>query len=461
MHRTTKTTALLIAAAALAVPAFAHGAALTYSGVTSQVWSNPNTWAQVATPADGDTLTFATTTGNRLTTNDMTGLTLAGITITGNAYNISGNSVNMAGNISFTAGSTNQGTLVLPIVLQQNININVAATTGSGRLIINSLISGDFGVTKTGAGPALLSTAAKTYNGDTTILGGVLDATVNIPNGAGKGNLLIDTGAAFNINNANLAINGLNNGPNGAGNITRSGTNTRNLSIGNGNANGSFTGNITNAAASSTINKDGTGTQILGGTVTTATPIGANNGRLILNGTTTQGVNVGVNGLLGGSGTVAGTTTVNGKLAPGGNLAGDTTALLSVNNLTLNAAAITQITLAGTTRGSEYDALNVGGALVYGGHLSIAVPYIFTPGTYDLFAITGAISGNLASASMNGLTSLTNTAGVWTGQFDEQLYSFSQATGDLTVSYIPEPASAGVLALAALPLLSRRRRDAR
>ncbi len=105
-----------------------------------------------------------------------------------------------------------------------------------------------------------------TYSGDTIIDAGILiiNGNVRLPFGAGKGNLVINDGQ-FEMNGRDMSINGLY----GAGNIQNR-TNTRTLTLGNANANGDFSGVVSNTGGGGStqllnVTKVGTGTQIFSG----------------------------------------------------------------------------------------------------------------------------------------------------------------------------------------------------
>ncbi|HYO26183.1 MAG TPA: autotransporter-associated beta strand repeat-containing protein, partial [Lacipirellulaceae bacterium] len=105
-----------------------------------------------------------------------------------------------------------------------------------------------------------------TYSGDTVIDAGILliNGNVRLPFGAGKGNLVINAGQ-FEMNGRDMQINGLY----GAGNIQNR-TSTRTLTLGNANANGDFSGVVSNTGGGSStqllnVTKVGAGTQIFRG----------------------------------------------------------------------------------------------------------------------------------------------------------------------------------------------------
>jgi autotransporter-associated beta strand protein len=105
-----------------------------------------------------------------------------------------------------------------------------------------------------------------TYSGDTIIDAGILilNSNARLPFGAGKGNLVIN-GGQFEMNGRDMSINGLY----GAGNIQNR-TSTRTLTLGNANANGDFSGVVSNTGGGGStqllnVTKVGTGTQIFSG----------------------------------------------------------------------------------------------------------------------------------------------------------------------------------------------------
>lgn len=127
----------------------------------------------------------------------------------------------------------------------------------------------------------------------------------------------------------------------------------------------------------------------------------------------------------------------------------------SVNAIGINAGAGThgKISFTGTT-------------LTYGGSLQLDLTGTFaSSGTFDLLDFgLGASSGSFTSVSIAGsyVASLTNNgSGVWSGAADGTTFVFNQASGDLTVSAIPEPSTmaafAGMAGLVAALVLRRRR----
>src|SRR5690606_16349556 len=106
-------------------------------------------------------------------------------------------------------------------------------------------------------------------------------------------------------------------------------------------------------------------------------------------------VTVAAGATLGGSGFISGATTINGTLAPG-NSAG---VLTFASNLTLGPDSFTLIQLGGLLRGSEHDAVDVGGTLTFGGTLTVSLADDFNPmsgATFDIFDWTTGTIGSFS-----------------------------------------------------------------
>lgn len=105
-----------------------------------------------------------------------------------------------------------------------------------------------------------------TYSGDTVIDAGILiiNGNVRLPFGVGKGNLVINDGQ-FEMNGRDMSINGLY----GAGNIQNR-TSTRTLTLGHADADGDFSGVVSNTGGGGStqllnVTKVGAGTQVFSG----------------------------------------------------------------------------------------------------------------------------------------------------------------------------------------------------
>ncbi len=166
---------------------------------------------------------------------------------------------------------------------------------------------GSLSLTKNGAGRWFLNGGSNTYSGDTTInAGSIYTGVANaLPFGSGKGNLNVVAGT-FQLFGHDQNTNGLN----GAGFVdNNTGTNT--LTVGNGNAGGSFSGIISGGI---NLAKTGTATQTL---------LGANT----YTGTTTLSAGTLVAANNTGSATGTGAVTLNGGIlasaATGGTISGN------------------------------------------------------------------------------------------------------------------------------------------
>lgn len=246
--------------------------------------------------------------------------------------------------------------------------------------------------------------------GNTTIL--KLGASEQIPNGPGKG-ILNFTGSGANrlttleLNGFNETVNGINNTTAGAFSIiqnTTAGAST--LTVGDGNTNSSFSGNITDGGITKTlaINKIGTGTLTLSGIDTYNGGTAINGGTLLINnatgssGTGTNAVNINSGGTLGGTGFISSwvTNKAGGTLYPG---SGGGIGKLTLNgNVTLLAGSTNTFLVNGSTAVAS-NSVAIGAAIAYGGVLNIVTNGAFTVGQkFTLFSGAGATNAsNFAS----------------------------------------------------------------
>ncbi|MCU0791966.1 MAG: hypothetical protein MUE42_03755 [Opitutaceae bacterium] len=161
---------------------------------------------------------------------------------------------------------------------------------------------------------------------------------------------------------------------------------------------------------------------------------------------------------LSGTGVVSGPAVVSGDLTPG-NSPG---ILTFTAGLTLTGTSTTSLEIAGPDRGVGYDGINLttAGALTYGGTLSLHFGVPVAPGTYNFFNRTAPVtqSGDFAQLTIGGTAGppapVVFTAGQgWSVVVDDHYLRFSNESGDLIITPIPEPAAqATLLALAALAL---------
>jgi len=220
-------------------------------------------------------------------------------------------------------------------------------------------------------------------------------------------------------------------------------------------------------SGSGALTQSGAGTLTLSGanTYTGATTVSA--GILLINNTTGSGTGTGAvtvasGASLGGSGTISGATTIQsgGFLAPG-NSPG---ILTFSDDLTLASGSFTNMEITGSTRGTDYDGIDVDGALTYGGGLTLTSNTLIGVGEYNLFDFTSE-SGDFSSITLSGTAYSNNTftqdGDVWDAIVDNQTYTYSQVTGNLVVATaaVPEPETFALLGglLALTYVLGRRR----
>jgi fibronectin-binding autotransporter adhesin len=322
------------------------------------------------------------------------------------------------------------------------INNNGSALTiqNSGSIEVRSPISGAGSLTVSGNGQLVL-TAANTYTGTT----GWTAATGNLWLGDGGTGGSLSTSSVITLSNPNAKFG-----------VNQSDTVTQGID---------FSGSAINGDGIFT--QAGSGTTILNAANSYAGATLVNAGKLLINGNqsaATGAVTVAAGATLGGSGTTGGAVTVNGGILSPGNSPG----VLTVASVALNASSTSLFEVNGTTRGTQYDGLDITGVngVTYDGALSLS----FGNGssfadntTFDLFSFSGTPSGNFSSVTSTGYYAgtWTQAAGEWSLTTSEQKLTFTPSTGDLVIA-VPEPATLGLLSgLAVVGFFARRQRGVR
>jgi autotransporter-associated beta strand protein len=411
------------------------------------------------------------------------------LTFNTGAWTLTNNGILNVTNTGATAMNGDWGLSVSAVAHTLTTNVASGASLTMGGVISDNGALGTAqsgSVAKSGAG-VLTLTGANTYSGTTSVSAGTLNVQ----------NTLATTGVT--VSGGTLALSGA--GTLGSGAVTVSGgtvnlgaksiTNTLGALTGGSVTNGTITNNGGNydvqsgsvgavLAGTNGLSKSGGGTvtlsgantytgdtMITGGTLALTgsfanSPVIYNNGTLDVSGVG-GGFAVGAAQTLQGTGTVIGNTTINGTFSPG-NSPG---VMTFTGNLTL--AGISNFEINGLVRGTDYDGVDVTGALTYGGTLAITFGAPSADGAaYQLFNFSSGATGNFSNVSLAGsyvVGSLLGNAGVWTGTSGGFDFTFTQATGMLSVaasgggSPVPEPSTYAVIAgLLALGLAVYRRR---
>ena len=393
------------------------------------------------------------------------------------------NSANVifTGPITLTADSTNTVSSTATVVYSnpnsftsvanQSLTLQGGSGVGGGGTVSGIIALGTGGLTKLQGGRWTLS-GANTYGGNTTIGFGTLRLGADgvIPDGPGKGNVVIDpagASATLDVNGKTETINGLSSGTgtcivdNSAGNGS--------LTIGANDQSSTFSGVIKNTAGTLAITKTGAGTLTLGGANTyngdttissgtvvlgnsAAIPAGTGKGNLSVSGILDlNGKSIAINGLSGSgliSNGVAGPITLTAGSNDASGLFSGTIidgagslALVKVGTNSLVLAAANSFsggtTISNGTLVISNAALGTGPVIV--GASGILAGSGAIPGTVDLSGTIspGSSPGTLATGSENWnggahylwqINNATNNAGADPG------WDLLQITGGLNIT---------------------------
>ena len=361
------------------------------------------------------------------------------------------------------------------------LNDNIVFNRGSASNSTNvTAVNGTGGITKTGAGLFKIGSSG-TYSGNTTISAGIL----RISSATAMQNSALDTSASVAGDATNgLQIEGISitaitlggligdkDLKSAAGGVFTTTSNRYSsitgltLNPGTG-VTRTYSGAITNGAvAGMSLTKTGLGTQVLSGTNTYTGATNVNAGTLVVNGSISTGlVTVGASGTLGGTGTVGGATTVNGTLAVGTSPG----TMTFTNTLGLNGTTVMEID--GTAgagvnpNGHDFISLTSAGAagvLTYGGSMTLDIGVVFGNGSYswDLFNFASETGGftEISLADKYSGTLTNAGGGVWGLSSGFNTWQFTESTGVLGLTVVPEPRAALLGSLGMLMLLRRRR----
>ena len=375
--------------------------------------------------------------------------------VNGGAFDLNGFDETVAA-VTISSGSLNgtSNTLTGSSYALQGGSVN--AKLGAGAITVST------GTTTLGSAGRLNSSSSLAVGSGQLSLGGNESVASYVQTGGtlGGSGQTLTSAATFDLQagtvNANLGGSGIGLTKSTGGTVTLAGANTytgaTNVTAGQLTLTGSVSSTAINVSSGATYDVSGvSGGYHVGSGVT-----------LSNDGTVSGAVTVDNNGTLKGSGTY-GAATVNGTLA-----VGNSPGQADFSSLTL--AGTAEFEIGGLTRGSQYDAADVSGLLTYGGALNVisysgfdlvtAANFSETPTVFDLFGINGSSTGSFGTVSVAGNSLVNDGFGVWNGVSSTDpnvTYSFSQSTGDLSVTVVPEPGAALLGGLGMLALLRRRR----
>jgi autotransporter-associated beta strand protein len=406
---------------------------------------------------------------------------------TGN-FNVTGGTLQVGNNSS--VGDFGSGTVTL------SNNANFVVRRNGGTLALNNTITGT-GNVRFQLRNNFVATINKAndYDGPTSLEASASGAIGGIKLGIDNG---LSTSTAFTITNNGSSVETFDlNGYNqtlgslataSGGSITNSIiTNTgaaKTLTISNTSGTTTYAGLISGAIA---LTKSGDSTQILSGANTYSGKTIVSGGKLTIDSTgTINGTSdVSIEGgefnynsstaltktvaFSGTGGTLSGRGTINlAVLVTAGNT-------LSIGNgpgtmnfgQTLGLAGTTLMEIDGTAGAGAtggHDFANVTGALTYGGALILDIGAIFNEGSYswNLFDFAGSDLGAFSTITLadqySGSLLDDDLDGVWNLTSGDNTWQFTESTGVLGLTVIPEPNSAALLGSLGLLALLRRRR---
>ena len=368
----------------------------------------------------------------------------------GNAKGIRSGSAAITGNITLTEDVVG------------NAEIRVSA---GGTLTLSGNISGN-GFEKLDPGIIIL-TGTNTYTGGTQVNGGIVD----FANKAAKSSGTATAGASGIVGLGVKASDAAYYSATDVGNLFNGTLTGFSLNAASGvaidttNAGADFDQTVALTAARA-LTKLGTGTLILSQTNTYTGATNVNSGALIVNGNISSSIltTVASGATLGGSGTL-GKTVINGTLAIG-NSPGTMTFIDTLGLNGSNVMEIDGITGAGVVGGHDFinlTGIGSAGVLTYGGTMTLDMGVVFAVGSYswnlfDMASETGTFttitltdqySGNLLDTDLNGTWDLSSGNNTW---------QFTESSGALSLTVIPEPDVAALIGGLGILLLLRRRR---
>ncbi len=291
---------------------------------------------------------------------------------------------------------------------------------------ISEITSSNYGVVTTTFKNPSTSLAVSTSGGSTLVQLGAMDngfaPTSETFSGSSGDTFMLKAAAALPASTSvtlssattTLDLAGLSstiNGLSGSGTITDSSSTAVTLTVGAGNASGTFAGVIQNGNGTVGLSKTGSGTQSLSGTsnsYTGATTVSA--GTLEVDGIIVSNVTVSGTGTLDGTGTVGTLTATAGTVTPG-----VITGTLTTAAVNLKAGSVFTVGIGGNTTGS-YGQDNVASGTITldtsgaGVVLNLAA-FSYTPKNTDTYVILGNGGGSAVSGTFVGGAGIDSSLG--------------------------------------------------
>jgi len=288
---------------------------------------------------------------------------------------------------------------------------------------------------------------------------------------AGNGTLTVANSATVNASGGFTLASQV--GSSGTLNIGRFGTNdaagtivTPTITFGSGTGVINFNQANTETLSSmisgqGSIMQSGAGTTILTGSNSGFTgSVIVTGGTLAVNGQNgSASVTVASGGTLAGQGgTLASVTVQSGGFLRPSAVSG-TPSILSAGALLLNSGATTTLNVLNGNQaaGSGYDQIKLTGSLTYNGTLSLNVPSGSVPYSDTIFNFeTETYSSDFTIVNLTeGVTAVTMTDQnhIWRGMSADGYYTFTETTGILALTTVPEPSNFALLVLGLLGLM--------
>jgi fibronectin-binding autotransporter adhesin len=367
----------------------------------------------------------------------------------------SGNGTLTLTNSNSYTGATNinAGTLQLDGSTHASSTVNIGTSgtlTGSGTVNGNATLTGSGIINKSsGTIAGTLGVTGGNWNGAGTVTGLVTSSSGIFTIGSGAN---LTANGDLNVTGGTLAAGSSSSTITGSLNYTSA-------------SNSSFGGVIAGSGKTVTVN-NAAATLTLGGTNSYTGNTDVTAGKLIVNGniSTSLLTTVALGATLGGTGTL-GKTIINGTLAVG-NSPGTMT---FTDTLGLSGTDIVEIdgtSGAGVPNGHDFvnlTGIEAAGVLTYGGTMTLDIGVLFGIGThtwnlFDMASETGTFTTISLTDQYSGSLLDTNLDGIWNLNSGDNSWQFTESSGVLSLTVIPEPNVAALIGGFGMLCLLRRRR---